>query len=74
MPGCGGLRKLRFRDSKRGKGTRGGLRVIYLYLAEKNWIFLLDAYGKDEQDDLSSEERKVLAKLAARIKERAKDR
>ncbi len=29
MPGTGGFRKLRWADSKRGKGRRGGLRVIY---------------------------------------------
>ena len=27
----GGLRKLRFADARRGKGTRGGLRVIYYW-------------------------------------------
>jgi hypothetical protein len=30
MPGTGGLRKLRWADQRRGKGKRGGLRVIYL--------------------------------------------
>ena len=29
IPGAGGLRKLRFADRRRGKGTRGGLRIIY---------------------------------------------
>jgi len=29
MPDTGGLRKLRFADARRGKGKRGGLRVIY---------------------------------------------
>ena len=74
MPGCGGLRKIRFRDPHRGKGSRGGLRVIYLYLPEPCWVFLLDIYDKDEKDDLSSEEKKILARLAARIKEPAKGR
>lgn len=31
MPGTGGLRKLRFADARRGKGKRGGLRVIYYW-------------------------------------------
>jgi len=74
MPGCGGLRKVRFRDPRRGKGKRGGLRIIYLYLAEQSWVFLLDVYDKDEKDDLSREEKKVLARLATRIKEAAKSR
>lgn len=29
IQGTGGLRKLRFGDPRRGKGKRGGLRVIY---------------------------------------------
>lgn len=29
IKGTGGLRKLRFGSSKRGKGKRGGIRVIY---------------------------------------------
>ena len=31
--GTGGLRKIRFSDRKRGKGKRGGVRVIYYYFA-----------------------------------------
>ena len=27
--GTGGFRKIRWRDARRGKGARGGLRVIY---------------------------------------------
>jgi hypothetical protein len=30
IPDTGGLRKLRFADARRGKGKRGGLRVIYI--------------------------------------------
>ena len=74
MPGCGGLRKVRYRDPRRGKGKRGGLRIIYLFLPEQDWIFLLDIYGKDEKDDLTGKEKKVLARLATRIKEAAKVR
>jgi len=58
MPGCGGLRKIRTADPKRSKGKRGGARVIYLYVAEAKWFFLLDIYGKDEKDDLSAGEKK----------------
>ncbi|HEY7458015.1 MAG TPA: hypothetical protein VH765_04605 [Xanthobacteraceae bacterium] len=31
IEGTGGLRKLRFADRRRGKGKRGGLRVIYYW-------------------------------------------
>ena len=53
IPGSGSLRKLRWADPSRGKGKRGGLRLIYLYLPEFERILLIDVYGKDEQDDLS---------------------
>ena len=32
MPGTSGFRKVRGEDARRGKGKRGGLRVIYYYL------------------------------------------
>ncbi len=64
MPGCGGLRKARWRDPRRGKGTRGGLRVIYLHVPDADRILLVDVYDKDEADDLSASEKKILAALA----------
>jgi|SRR5208283_4095718 len=38
IPGTGGFRKLRWADPKRGKGQRGGLRVIYYYFPEERQI------------------------------------
>src|SRR5438876_9541072 len=58
--GCGGLRKIRVADPKRQRGKRGGARVIYLHLAEADWIFLLDIYAKGEKEDLSATEKKLL--------------
>mgnify|MGYP001566155209 CR=1 FL=1 len=72
MPGCGGLRKIRYGHPGKGKGKRGGLRIIYLFVPEQDWIFLLDIYGKEEKDDLTSEEKRVLTRLATRLKEAAK--
>lgn len=63
MPGCGGLRKLRVGDPKRGKGKRGGARAIYLDVPEAGIIFFLDIYGKDDKDDLSPSEKKALKAL-----------
>lgn len=64
MRGCGGLRKIRWKDIRRGKGTRGGLRIIYLYVPETCRVLLLDVYDKNEADDLTADERKLLANLA----------
>lgn len=71
MPGCGGLRKLRTPDPQRGKGKRGGARLIYLYVPEARHFYLLDIYGKDEKDDLSASEKRALARLAGELKSAA---
>lgn len=71
MPGCGGLRKMRVGDPKRGKGRRSGVRVIYLHVNEANIIFLMDIYGKDEQDDLTAGQKKILKSLADTYKRAA---
>jgi len=63
IKGTGGLRKLRFGSSKRGKGKRGGIRVIYYYWVSGWQIWLFTLYGKDEMDDLSNDERRELANM-----------
>lgn len=72
MPGCGGLRKVRIADPSRGKGKRGGARVIYLYVPETRWFYLLDVYGKGEKDDLGAAEKRVLSRLAETLKRESK--
>lgn len=64
IPGCGGLRKVRVSDPGRGKGKRGGARIIYLYMPETKWFYLIDIYGKNEKEDLSAAEKKVLRQMA----------
>ena len=68
----GGLRKLRFTDKRRGKGKRGGLRVIYYWWIDESQFLLFTVYDKDEMSDLSPDERKKLGimlgkELKARI-------
>ena len=65
------MRKLRRADPRRGKGKRGGLRVIYYHWRAGSQFWLFTLYGKDEMDDLSGEERKAIkerlkSELAAR--------
>lgn len=62
MPGTGGLRKLRWTDSRRGKGKRGGLRILYLYLPGDGEIWFFTVYDKDEVNDLTPRERVLLKK------------
>lgn len=71
IPGCGGLRKVRIADPRRGKGKRGGVRVIYLHIAESNQIHLVTVYGKEQKDDLSSEDKKLYRELGRILKESA---
>lgn len=60
IPGTGGFRKVRWADRRRGKGRRGGLRVIYYYFEEEQQIWLMTVYGKDEAADLTPTEKKSL--------------
>lgn len=60
IEGTGGLRKLRRADPRRGKGKRGGLRVIYYWWDGKRQFWLFTLYDKDEMDDLSAKEKKLL--------------
>lgn len=71
MPGCGGVRKVRVAQPARGKGKRGGARVIYLDIPEAERIDLIVAYGKDERDDLTPEEKKLMRSLAATMRAEA---
>jgi hypothetical protein len=59
MPGTGGLRKVRWADPRRGKGKRGGLRVLYAYFPSDAQIFLIALYDKSQADDLTTKEKKV---------------
>lgn len=60
MPGTGGFRKLRWVNPRRGKGRRGGLRIIYFYFAGEQQIWIMMLYGKNEASDLSSKQKKEL--------------
>ncbi|MFZ5805594.1 MAG: type II toxin-antitoxin system RelE/ParE family toxin [Verrucomicrobiota bacterium] len=60
IPGTGGLRKLRW--AVKGKGKRGGARMIYYWWRDKGQISLLLAYTKNEQEDLTREQIKILQK------------
>ena len=50
VPGSGGVRKLRWAVS--GRGKRGGLRVIYYLRRTRSEIWLLTLYGKNVREDI----------------------
>jgi len=63
IPGSGGLRKLRFADERRGKGKRGGLRVIYFWWDAGSHFWLFTIYDKDELSDLTKGQRETLKQM-----------
>jgi len=59
IPGSGGLRKLRWTGS--GRGKRGGSRAIYYYFKDDELILMLLIYRKNETEDLTKEQIKILS-------------
>lgn len=68
IAGTGGLKKFRMPDLSRGKGKRGGLRIVYLDLPDREVTHLLYLYGKDEAEDLTTDEKKIFKALVNSIK------
>jgi hypothetical protein len=74
IPGTGGLRKLRFTDPRRGKGKRGGLRVIYYWCNSGLQFWLFTVYDKDEIAELIPRQCKALkAMVKAELEARRND-
>jgi hypothetical protein len=66
IPGAGGARKLRW--AAKGKGKRGGARIIYCYVVLAAHIYLLRCYAKNVRTDLTAGEKKELRRIAAHLK------
>ena len=69
IPGLNGCRKLR--TQLPGKGKSGGARVIYIDIVVKEKIFLLLAYPKNVQENLTPEQKRNLSGLVEIIKREA---
>lgn len=69
MEGTGGIRKVRFPLKNRGKS--GSVRVCYTDFSEYEVIYLITAFEKKEQENLTADEKSVLKKLVKALKEEA---
>jgi mRNA-degrading endonuclease RelE of RelBE toxin-antitoxin system len=65
IPGTGGVRKIRWLESKRGKGKRGGVRIIYYWYEPRSTIYMLLVYSKANRDNLSAAEKRILKRLVS---------
>ena len=61
IPRSGGLRKIRW--GYRGKGKRGGVRVIYYWVVKRDRVLMLYMYPKNVQGNLSPSHLKALTKM-----------
>ena len=66
MPDTGGLRKLRW--AAKGRGKRGGSRVIYYFHNLDVPLFLMAIFAKNIQTDLTPQQRKALARQLSAMK------
>lgn len=63
IQGTGGARKLRVALPSKGKGKRGGARVVYYYQDSRGRVYLIDVYTKSRQGDLSEAQKQQLHQL-----------
>ncbi len=66
IPDTGGVRKVRFAAS--GRGKRGGARVIYYFLDDSTPLYALLVYPKSEKADLTAADKQAASALVEAIK------
>lgn len=71
IPGTGGIRKAR--AARSGKGKRGGARIAFYFWQVESTIFMLTAYAKSDQEDLSASEKKQIVALVNALKKKEKE-
>ena len=61
IQGSGGIRKIRWGND--GKGKQGGSRFIYYWATNKEQIYMLFVYAKNERSNLTREQLSALKKV-----------
>jgi mRNA-degrading endonuclease RelE of RelBE toxin-antitoxin system len=65
IKGTGGIRKLRWARSGRGKS--GGVRVIYYFHSQEMPLYLLTLFGKNEKANITKEEKIILSRMVRKL-------
>ncbi len=60
MKGTGGLRKIRYAPSSRGKGKSGSMRVGFAQFPQFGRIYLVTLFLKKDAENLSAADRKAI--------------
>ena len=68
LTGTGGVRKIRLKSISKGKS--GGFRICYFYYVFGNTIYLLFVFQKNEMENLNTEQKTALKKIANAFKEK----
>lgn len=58
IQGSGGIRKIRWSGS--GRGKRGGSRILYYWYNKQGLLLMLFIFEKNEKDDLTKTQLKIL--------------
>lgn len=66
IPSMRGIRKIRF--AMRGKGKRGGGRAIYYVVWNDDLAYMIFAYSKAMQEDLSARQRELALEIVEALK------
>ena len=61
IKGSGGIRKIRWSAS--GRGKRGGSRILYYWYNEQNLLLMLFIFKKNEKDDLTKDQINILKSI-----------
>ena len=68
MQGTAGLRKMRFPPQAGSSGKSGGIRVCYFVIVDPAHIYLVEAFGKNEKENLTAKDRNAFAKAITTIR------
>lgn len=66
IQGTGGVRKIRW--ALRNTGKSGGIRVLYIDFIVYEKIYLLMAYPKNQKENISDKEKKIIKQLVTDLK------